>query len=315
MMDLAAISAFVTVGDTGGFRSAGLVLGMTSSGVSKAVARLEKRIGIQLLARTTRSVRLTPAGAAFHSRCKAILSELSDAEHSAAAASTVPQGKLTVTMSSTEFGRNRVLPVITDFIKLHPQVEVHARLSDRLVDLVEEGVDLAVRIGTLPDSGLIATKISETGFVLVGSPEYFATAGLPSHPDDLTEHKFVGFVTPGTASRFEYRFLVDGQPRTMMFPSQLTVDDGEALVAAALRSVGLIMIVDYLVDDLIRTGQLVRVLRNFEMPPMPVSVVHVPSRHPSPAARVLINMLRQGIRRPSMQTEQRMGTILSTTKP
>ena len=151
--------------------------------------------------------------------------------------------------------------------------------------------------------------------MLVGSPEYFSTAGLPGHPDELTEHKFVGFVTPGMGSRFGYRFLVDGHARTMMFPSQLTVDDGEALVVAALQSVGLIMIVDYLVEDLIRTGQLVRVLRNFETPPMPVSVVHVPSRHPSPAARVLINMLRQRVRRSIVQPEQLSGKALSTSKP
>jgi len=296
MMDLAAISAFVTVGDSGGFRSAASILGMTSSGVSKAIARLEQRLGIQLLARTTRSVRLTPAGAAFHQRCRAILADLSEAEHSAAAASIVPQGRLVVTMSSTGFGRNRVLPVIAEFIKMHPQVEVEARLSDRLVDLVDEGIDLAVRIGTLPDSGMIASRVGETGYVLCGSPEYLAAAGLPAHPDELPQHSFVGFVTPGTASRFEYRFQIDGEPRSMYFPAQLTVDDGEALVTGALHSVGLIMIVDYLVEDHIRAGRLVRVLREFEMPPVPVSVVHLPSRHPSPAARVLIEMLRRGMK-------------------
>ena len=131
MMDLAAISAFVTVGESGGFRSAATILGMTSSGVSKAITRLEKKLGVQLLARTTRSVRLTPAGAAFHARCRAILVELSEAEHQAAEASVVPQGRLTVSMSSTGIGRNRILPVIADYVKLHPQVEVQARLTDR----------------------------------------------------------------------------------------------------------------------------------------------------------------------------------------
>jgi LysR family transcriptional regulator, regulator for bpeEF and oprC len=296
MMDLAAISAFVTVGDSGGFRSAAAVLGMTSSGVSKAIARLEKRLGVQLLARTTRSVRLTPAGIAFHARCKSILAELSEAEHQAAGASVIPQGRLTISMSSTGFGRNRILPVIAEYVKRYPQVEVQARLSDRLVDLVEEGVDLAIRIGHLPDSGLIATRIGKTGYVLCGSPEYLAAAGTPSRPDDLDRHSFVGFVTPGTAVRFEYRFMIDGAPRSMNFRSQLTVDDGEALVQAALRSVGLIMIVDYLVEDLIRNRRLVRVLEEYEMPPVPVNVVHVPSRHPSPAARALIAMLRREMR-------------------
>ena len=298
-MDLVAISAFVAVGDNGGFRAAGAILGMTSSGVSKAVSRLEKKLGIQLLARTTRSVRLTPAGSAFHVRCKAILSELSAAEQQAAAATIVPQGQLTVSMSSTGIGRNRVLPVIAEYVKRYPQVEVEARSSDRMVDLVEEGIDLAVRVGHLPDSGLIATQIGATGFVLCGSPEYLATVGVPSHPDDLAAHRFVGFVTPGTATRFEYRFLINGHPRTLTFHSQLTVDDGEALVSAALSSVGLVMIVDYLVDDLIAKGLLVRVLREFEMPPMPVNIVRLASRHVSPAARALIDMLRRSMTKSS----------------
>jgi DNA-binding transcriptional LysR family regulator len=295
-IDLVAISAFVTVGDSGGFRAAGQILGMTSSGVSKAVARLEKRLGVQLLARTTRSVRLTPAGTSFHSRCKAILAELGAAEHDAAEASGFPQGRLTVSMSSTGFGRNRILPIVAEFVKLHPQVEVEARFTDRWVDLVEEGVDLAVRIGRLPDSGLVATQIGQTSYILCGSPEYLAVAGVPSHPDELVRHRFVGFVTPGTATRFAYRFMVDGEIRSMSFPSQLTVDEGEALVRGAERSVGLILILDYLVEDLMRKGCLVRVLREFEIPPVPISIVWVPSRHPSPAARALIEMLKRGIR-------------------
>lgn len=295
-MDLAAISAFVTVGDSGGFRSAASILGMTSSGISKAISRLEKRLGVQLLARTTRSVRLTPAGLAFHARCKTILAELSAAEHQAAGGSLIPQGKLTISISSTGICRNRVLPIIIEYAKLHPQVEVETRLSDRFVDLVEEGVDLAVRVGHLPNSGLIATRIAQTGFVLCGSPEYLAAAGIPSHPEDLVKHRFVGFVVPRTATRFEYRFMINGQPRAFNFGSQLTVDGGDALVEAAIRSVGLIMILDYLVEDLIRQGRLIRVLSEFEMPPVPVSIVYVPSRHPSLAGRALIEMLRGGMR-------------------
>jgi LysR family transcriptional regulator for bpeEF and oprC len=303
MMDLAAINAFVTVGESGGFRAAATILGMTSSGVSKAITRLEKKLGVQLLARTTRSVRLTPAGAAFHARCRAILAELSAAEHQAAEASIIPQGRLTVSMTSTGIGRDHILPIIADYVKMHPQVEVEARLTDRMVDLVEEGVDIAIRIGHLPDSGLIATRVGQTGFILCGSPEYLATAGIPTHPSELTSHRFIGFVTPGTATHFEYRFMIDGAPKSMSFPSQLRIDDGEALIVAAMRSLGLIMIGDCLVEDLVRKGQLVRVLREFEMPPMPVNIVHVPSRHPSPAARALIEMLRRGMRCPEIGTE------------
>ncbi len=291
-MDLAAISAFVSVGDKGGFRAAATALGMTSAGVSKAVARLEAQLGVMLVARTTRLVRLTPAGVAFHARCKAILADLDQAGHEASEGSALPQGRVVVSASRT-FGRMRVLPVIVDFVKQFPQVEVEVRLSDRLVDLVAEGVDLAVRIGHLPDSSLIATRVSQTGFVICGSPEYLATSGVPAHPYDLENHTVVGYVMPDTAMRFTYRFLIDGAAKALSFPSRLTVDDGEAAVSAAARSIGLAMVNDYVVEQHVADGSLVRVLREFELPPVPISVVHLPTRNPSLAVRAFALMLRR----------------------
>ncbi|MFS0772720.1 LysR family transcriptional regulator [Sphingomonas sp. 1P08PE] len=291
-MDLPAISAFVAVGDRGGFRAAATALGITSAGVSKAVARLEAQLGVMLVARTTRSVRLTSAGVTFHARCKTILADLDQAGHEAAEGAAVPQGRLVVS-ASRAFGRQRVLPVIADYVRQHPQVEVEVRLDDRPVDLVRDGVDLAIRLGHLPDSGLIAARVSQTGFVLCGSPEYLAANGVPAHPDDLYHHSMVGYVTPGTAFRFAYRFLIDGVERTMNLPSRLTVDDGEAAVTAAARSVGLVMVNDYHVDRYIADGSLVRILGAFETPPVPISIVQLPTRNPSAAAQALSVMLRR----------------------
>ena len=291
-MDLPAITAFVSVGDEGGFRAAATALGVTSAGVSKAVARLEAQLGVTLVARTTRSVSLTSAGVMFHARCKAILADLDQAGHEAAEGAAVPQGRLVISVSRA-FGRMRVLPVIADYVRQYPQVEVEVRLNDRPVDLVKDGVDLAVRIGHLPDSSLIAARISQTGFILCGSPEYLATSGMPAHPDDLHHHSIIGYVAPGTAIRFIYRFQIDGAERTMSFPSRLTVDDGEAAVTAAARSVGLAMVNDYHVEQHVAAGSLVRVMRAFETPPVPISVVQVPTRNPSPAARALTVMLRR----------------------
>jgi DNA-binding transcriptional LysR family regulator len=291
-MDLAAISAFVSVGDKGGFRAAAIALGMTSAGVSKAVARLEAELGVTLLARTTRLVRLTPTGTVFHARCKAILADLDHAGHEAAEGSAVPQGRLVVSVSRT-FGRLRVLPVVADFIKQYPQVEVEVRLSDRLVDLVAEGIDLAIRVGHLPDSSLIATRVSQTSFVMCASPEYLAVTGVPAHPDDLQHHSAIGYVAPDTALRFSYRFLVDGVVKTISLPARLTVDDGEAAVVAAARSLGLVMVNDYVVQRHLADGSLVRVLPKFEVAAVPISVVHLPTRNPSPAARTLTALLRR----------------------
>jgi DNA-binding transcriptional LysR family regulator len=291
-MDLAAINAFVAVGDKGGFRAAAIALGVTSAGVSKAVSRLEAQLGVTLLARTTRTVRLTAAGAIFHARCKAILADLDTAGHEAAVSAALPHGRLVIGMS-TAFGRARVMPAIGEFVKRYPQVEVEARFSDRVVDLVAEGVDLAVRIGHLPDSGLVATRISQTGFVLCGSPAYLATAGVPAHPDDLRNHRMVGYVAPDTALRFTYGFMIDGVEKTMTFPSSLTVDNGEALVLAGVQSVGLVMANDYLMAPHLADGSLVRLLGAFETAPIPISVVRLPTRNPSPAARAFTALLRQ----------------------
>lgn len=293
-MDLAAIKAFVAVGDKGGFRAAAAALGMTSAGVSKAVARLEAQLGVTLVARTTRSVRMTSAGAAFHARCKTILADLDDAGQQATDGAALPQGRIVVGVSRA-FGRMRVLPVIADYLKQHPQVEVEVRASDRPVDLVSEGVDMAIRIGHLPDSSLVATRIGETRFVLCGSPEYLAATGVPTHPDNLKRHVVIGYVAPDTAVRFPYRFMVDGEVRTLNLPSRLTVDDGEALVGAAARSAGLVMVNDYLVEKELHDGSLVRVLRDFEMPPLPISVLKLPTRVASPATQALMTMLRRRI--------------------
>ena len=291
-MDLAAINAFVSVGDAGGFRAAATALGVTSAAVSKAVSRLEAQLGVMLVARTTRAVRLTSAGEVFHARCKSILADLDQAAHDAAEGAAVPQGRLVISVSRA-YGRLRVLPVIADFVKQYPQVEVTVRLSDRTVDLVAEGVDLAVRIGHLPDSGLVATRISQTGFVLCGSPEYLATAGMPAHPDDLCRHDIVGYVAPDTATRFTYRFLVDGVERAMHLASRLTTDDGEAAVVAGMRSAGLVMVNDYLLAQHIADGSLVRVLREYELAPVPISIVHLRTRNPSPATRAFAALLRR----------------------
>lgn len=291
-MDLAAINAFVTVGDKGGFRAAATALGITSAGVSKAVSRLEAQLGVTLVARTTRSVRLTAAGAAFHARCKAILADLNQAGQDAVEGSASPQGRLVISASRV-FGRMRVLPVIADYVKRYPQVEIEVRLSDRVVNLIEEGVDVAIRIGHLPDSSMIASRIGQTRFVMCGSPQYLSATTVPAHPADLLRHNVIGYVTPDTAVRFTYSFVIDGVPTSMSLPSRFTVDDGEALVSAAARSAGLIMVNDYLVEPFLDDGSLVRVLREFEMPSVPISVVHLPTRNPSSAARALIGMLRR----------------------
>lgn len=291
-MDLVAINAFVAVADHGGFRAAAASLGMTSAGVSKAVARLEAELGVTLMARTTRSVRLTSAGAAFHARCRSILADLELAGQEAADGATLPSGRLVISMSRA-FGRMRLLPIIADYARLHPQVDMEIRLSDSVADLISDGVDVAIRIGHLPESSLIAARIGQTRFAVAGSPKYLANRGAPRHPDELRHHDMIGYVAPGTALRFAHRFMIDGVSRTIDLPHRLTLDDGEALVAMSLRSLGLVQVNDYLIEPHLADGTLIRVLEPFETAAIPINALYLPARTPSPAIKALTAMLRR----------------------
>ena len=293
-MDPAAISAFVAVGDKGGFRAAAAVLGITSAGVSKAVATGSA-------ARRDARGADAPFGAPADRRrdrpCKAIQAELEEAGQEAAETVALTQGRLVVSTTRT-FERLRLMPVIADYVKHHPQVEIEARSNDRPADLVADGVDLAIRVGHLPDSSLIATRVGWTRFVMCGSPDYLAAHGAPARPDDLARHTVVGYIAPDTAIRFTYRFLVNGVARAMFVPSRLTVYDGESLVAAGVRSVGLIMANDYVMEQFINDGTLVPVLRAYELPAIPISAVRLPTRNPLPAARAFTAMLQRRLASP-----------------
>ena len=294
-LDLAAIQAFVTVGDLSGFRAASDALGMTASGVSKAVSRLEARLGVQLIVRTTRSVRLTTAGSSFHTRCKAILADLGEAEHAASGEARQPRGNLRIS-APLSYGRTALLPLLLEYRQLYPDVEVTLRLEDRYVDLVSEGVDLAVRMAHLPDSGMVAARLASASFVCCGAPRYLASMGVPHHPDDLARHRSVEFVAPRSATRFEWRFLVDEAVRHVTPKGMLTVDDSEAQVLAAVAGEGLIWVHDYIVASQMRRGELMPLLTPFQLPAVPISVVHPPSRHPSAAASALIGLMRRRLR-------------------
>lgn len=289
--DLVALNAFISVGEIGGFRAAAEALTMTPSGVSKAIARLEKRIGAQLIARTTRSVRLTEVGAAFHTRCKGILEELSQAERIAAKNGKESQETLCISVP-VAFGRLGILPLIAEYRRLYPGVAIVTRFEDRYVDLVDEGVDIAVRVGEPENSGLLATRASVAKFVCCGSPEYLASMGTPTHPSDLLRHHCVDYRASGADERFEWRFIVDGVILQMTPKSDLVVDNSDALVVAAEASAGLILIHSYLAEEPIRKRRLMPVLKDYTVPPAPIWIVRAPTSRPSVAVRAMFDFLK-----------------------
>jgi DNA-binding transcriptional LysR family regulator len=289
-LDLVALYAFVGVAEVSGFRAAADTLGMTPSGVSKAIARLEKRIGTQLIVRTTRSLRLTAAGAEFHRRCKDILDELAKAERDVADTKIDPQEEISISTPAA-FGRLRVVPLIAAYCERFPGVRIAIQVDDEDVGQEKE-VDLAVRIGELNHPGLLAVRVSAAPFVCCGSGQYLASKGRPTHPADLDRHRSIGLLNSRTSNRLEWRFVVDGVVRSNTPRSRITVDDSDALVAAAEAGAGLIMVHSYLAERSIQTGSLIPLLHEYMPPPAPIWIVRAPTRRQSASARNLGDFLK-----------------------
>ncbi|PRY04471.1 DNA-binding transcriptional LysR family regulator [Paraburkholderia sp. BL25I1N1] len=267
---------------------------MTPSGVSKAVARLEKRIGAQLIARTTRSFQLTEAGATFHTRCKDILDQLAQAERDAASGKSNPRQQIRIS-TPVGFGRLRVVPLIAEYCERYRSVDVAVRLEDRLADLDREHVDLAIRIGERVEPGLVGIRVSSAAFVCCGSPEYLASAGTPSHPDELRRHRSVDFAGAAGTDTFEWKFVLDGvveQAAQITPRPTITVDDCDALVAAAEAGAGLIMVHRYLAEKSMGAGRLVPVLAEYMAPPAPIWVVSTAASQASKPTRAMIDFLK-----------------------
>ncbi|NGM21768.1 LysR family transcriptional regulator [Roseomonas stagni] len=279
-----ALTAFVTIVDRHGFAPAARHLGLAPSAVTRQVAALEDRLGVRLLTRTTRSVTLTDAGARFLERARRILAELREAEDSAQSERGRPAGRLTLTAPAV-FGRLHVAPLVADFLAQHEEVSVRLLLNDRMINLVEEGVDLAIRIGPLPDSGLVAKRLGETRRVVVAAPAYLDRHGTPAHPGDLQRHATIGFT--GLAEAPEWRFA--GDHRVAVQP-RLTTNSADAAIWAAEQGQGLTQVLGYQVKDAVAAGRLRVVLAAQEPPALPIHAVHPASRLLSAALRAFIDL-------------------------
>jgi LysR family transcriptional regulator for bpeEF and oprC len=233
MLDLRALSAFVRVAERRSFAAAARELGVTPSGVSNTIGRLEARLGVQLLARTTRRVALTEDGTAFFERCRTALADLDEAELVLSRARLTPAGRLRVDVP-VSFGRLQVVPLLGEFQASYPDLHLALSFNDRFIDLIEDGVDIAVRLGALQDSSLIARRLGGTRFRVFGAPAYFAKYGRPRLPDDLASHNCLGFASRDTRQVRQWRFIQDGESRSVMPTGNLTFSDGAALCDASV---------------------------------------------------------------------------------
>ncbi len=282
------MSVFVAVGEEEGFAAAARRLDLSPAAVTRAIAALEEKLGVKLLLRTTRNVRLTEAGRRYLDDSRAILSSIEEANETAAGVNSAPKGNLSVT-SPVLFGKAFVMPGIVRYLKTYPEVEVSALFLDRVVNLVEEGIDVAVRIGHLPDSSLKALRVGQVRRVLCASPEYLAKNGVPRHPDDLLRHTIVA--ASGVTPRVEWKFGAVDDPTTVRLRPRLTVTSNDAAIAAVVMGLGICRLLSYQVADELAAGRLKIVLADFEEAPWPVHLVHRESKFGSSKVRNFIDLL------------------------
>lgn len=289
---LQAMATFVAVVDCGGFASAARKLNLSPPVVTRAIAELEERLGLRLLVRTTRVVRVTDAGARYSEDCRRILAEIEEAESAATGAHAAPRGTLTLT-APVLFGQLHVTPIVVDYLREFPEVDVQCLFLDRVVNLVEEGIDVAVRIGELPDSSLQATRVGRVRRVLV-APAYLAAHGMPQRPEDLAGHAIVS--AAGVTPASEWRFNDAGKPLSQRVLPRLRTTTNDSAIAAAVGGLGITRLLSYQVAEHVRSGALQLLLQDFETAPLPVHVVHHEGRRATQKVRAFIDLVVQRLR-------------------
>ena len=286
---LDAMTAFVAVADLRGFAPAARRLGLSPSAVTRLVAALEDRLSIRLLQRTTRSVTLTDAGARYLERARRILADVGEAEDAAQAERTEPTGRFVVTAPEI-FGRLNVAPLLSTFLSRYPAVSGELTLSDRMANLVEEGIDVAVRIGNLEDSSLFVRKVGETRRVVVGSPKYLAKHKRPHAPGELAARGHHLIQCTALDPSPSWRFARDGRDDQVAFTPSFVTNSADAAIAHAELGGGLTMVLAYQVVDSVRAGRLKVVLADFEPPPLPIHLVYPTTRLLSAKVRAFVDL-------------------------
>ncbi|ANJ59169.1 LysR family transcriptional regulator [Pseudomonas silesiensis] len=293
------MQVFAAVAQDQGFSVAARRLGMSAASVTRAVAALEKRIGTLLLTRTTRSVHLSEAGQRYLEDCRRILAEVQEAEDSAAGSHTQPRGQLTIT-APVLFGELFVTPLMVDYLTRFPEVSINGVLVDRVVSMVEEGIDVAVRIGELPDSNQHAIRVGEVRRVICGSPAFLMAQGRPRHPQDLAQAPVIA--TSAIGQLRNWPFLDAGEPLSVRPEPRLVVTANQAAITAACLGLGFTRVLSYQVASKVAAGELDIVLADFELPPLPIHVVYQGGRNAPARIRSFVDFAVNALREhPALQ--------------
>jgi DNA-binding transcriptional LysR family regulator len=292
---LTEMEAFVHVVDHGGFTDAARKMGLSKSAVSKHVSALEARLAVRLLNRTTRRVNPTEVGLAYYDRARSVLTEAAEADSMVTAMQANPKGSLRISAPVT-FGVHHVTHAVAAFLGAYPEVDVNMVLDDRFVELLAEGFDLAIRIGTLADSSLKAKKLAETRTIIVASPAYVSEIPVPRTIDDLNDHRLLHYSQLSTGN-FWRLHTASGEERQIRVGGRLTVNNGEALMRAAEAGLGIAQVPSFMLGDALASGRLVELLPDRPRELLGVYAVYPQGRFPQPKLRAFIDFLSEHFKR------------------
>ncbi|HTI18719.1 MAG TPA: LysR family transcriptional regulator [Trinickia sp.] len=292
-MQLEDLQIYVAAVDERSFTAAALRLQLSKQFISRRVMGLESDLGVRLLVRNTRKLAVTDLGQEFYERAKRILAEVADAEQAMSSQRSNPRGLLRVS-APMSFGATHLSPLVADFMRTNPDVRVDVELSDRVVDIIGESFDVALRIGTLADSTLIAQKLAEIRMIACCSPDYASRRRLPVTPADLARHPCLLY---GQEGRTGWEFLVDGTSRAFEVRGPLRANNGEVIREAAVAGLGIALLPEFIVASALKSGALLEVLNDFDSPPLALYAVYPQHRESAVTVRAFAHFLRQRFNR------------------
>jgi len=286
------MKVYVAVAEEQGFAAAARRLHMSPPAVTRSISALEAHLGVKLLQRTTRFVRTTEAGARYLEDARRILAEVDVADDMAVGINSEPRGHLAIT-APVLFGRKFVTPGIVDYLQRYPDAQVSAMFVDRVVNLLEEGLDVGVRIGRLPDSSMRALPVGKVRMVLCASPEYLQRQGIPEQPQDLHDHSVI---SSRATNILDWRFNMQGRERDISLKVRFNVNTNDAAIEAAIRGFGITRLLSYQVADHLHSGELQTMLETWEPDPFPIHIIHREDRYGAVKVRAFIDLMKERLR-------------------
>ncbi|MBK5354047.1 LysR family transcriptional regulator [Pseudomonas sp. TH41] len=289
-LQLGSIELFCLAAEAGSFTAAALVAGVTPAAVSRSVSRMEERLGVRLFARTTRSVKLTDSGRRYYEECRQALAQLIEAQREVMGQQQQPSGTLRISIPTT-YAHHRILPLLPEFRARFPSVKVESHISNRNIDFVGEGYDMAIRVRAIPDSGLIARHLEDAALVMIANPDYLKRAGTPQTLDDLKQHECIQYELPSSGRRIAWLFNDNGEPREILADGNLSCSDDVLGVTLAKHGAGLFQTYRFIVENELADGSLVEVLKPFGGRSRPFTLLYPQSRHVPLRLRAFIDFL------------------------